>query len=87
MQDVIQIVDGKYRCDANHLAFKDARGRSLAQKKFLRAQLQRSVDAFERKYESGAKFHSHTFTIPSESLTYYEAQLNFQFFTLENVTQ
>jgi hypothetical protein len=72
----------------------------------LKSQLSRSVHAFEKKYFKGAKFHSHTFSLPSSEFGYYEdrlnslieeiiakadsgepdkmAQLNFQFFTLED---
>jgi len=73
---IISIREGQYHCESNHLMFKDPKNLNLAQKNYLKSQLQRSVQAFEKKYESGAKFQSHTFTLPTANFSLYEDKLS-----------
>lgn len=72
---VLRVVDHKYTCDASHLVFSDPRRLGLSQKRYLQAQLQKSLEAFDQKYDRGAKFQSHTFTLPEANFALYQRKL------------
>lgn len=102
---ILNVENGIFSCDSNHIIYHDPKLSNIFQKNYLKEQLDRSVLAFQKRYTKGAKFHSHTFTIPATDFQFYEsqlnsfvehliakadtgnpekmAQLNFQFFTLE----
>ena len=73
---------GTYRATSAHVVHGDPRQISLRQKKYLREQLEESQRQFEKNYERGAKFASHTFSVGSERAAEIERKLAAYFQTL-----
>lgn len=72
---LIEIINGKYALNSRHLYYQDPKLANVYQKNYLKSQLELSQLAFKQKYSSGAKFHSHTFTVPETDIAYYDSKL------------
>jgi uncharacterized protein (TIGR02147 family) len=55
--------DGKYRLRQDCILYHDKKILNQAQRRFLRQQIERSLEEFDRNYAAKSKFFSHTFTI------------------------
>lgn len=68
-------VDGRFRLSDQYLLMHDRAMTSGTQKAFLRAQLELSKQALDKRYSKDAKFYSNTFTISADTLEAYQSQI------------
>lgn len=60
-----------YYSQVEQMLWIDRKAMNAIQKDYIRSQLDRSVRAFERGYDRGAKFGVHTFTVPAADAARY----------------
>jgi uncharacterized protein (TIGR02147 family) len=77
MIDSALLIKGKefFQLNHSHQIFHDVKSTGNRHKEFLRKQLDLSRRVLERRYEKGARFYSHSFTIARSDFGYYEDRL------------
>lgn len=73
---ILTVNEGKYSSLSNHIDFHDPKFSNIYQKNYLHEQLQKSMEAFKKRYNKDAKFQAHTFTIPESEFANYENQIH-----------
>ncbi len=67
--------DGVYRLSSDYLLVHDRKSSSVIQKRRIRKQLEASAEALDSRYENGAKFFCHIFTIARKDFEEVVAQI------------
>ena len=69
--DFVTIDDGMYRLSSSYLDYRDSQSKNANHKRFQQQQILLSQRVLQKRYDQGARFISHTFTIANDSLPAY----------------